>query len=329
MATGSAPVTQQIVGSDRYAKAQESLLRKGRDLLSDKFDRILKRSVRRFIKGDRVMSLMNTDSLFNEQDLGELSNAIAKLRAPADLLGQFKSWDRRDRAISANKRQAARSGIVQEVEVEKFIEPTFELDELAPLRPEAALRQFAGMIPRLYATPQEWAQGIRTVSFTMAVASDTAMLVRVRGLIGKQLLEGIDPKLIRQEIEDVILKEGLEPLHSQYADMVLRTNTLEATRAAEDITDEDPDIQEVFPVWQYIGINDGRTGDDHLPLIEQAGYYPIYVPFREIRNAAGDSPRPWNCRCGKRKVTIWEWAELYEAGERTVVGDVQPVVKAA
>ena len=62
-----------------------------------------------------------------------------------------------------------------------------------------------------------------------------------------------------------------------------------------------------FPAWQYMGIRDGRQGEDHEPHFDH--YYPTRVSFQQVRG-----PRVYNCRCTQRPVSKREWARLQSRG---------------
>ncbi|MFO0937846.1 MAG: NUDIX domain-containing protein [Gemmataceae bacterium] len=96
-------------------------------------------------------------------------------------------------------------------------------------------------------------------------------------------------------------------------DMVFRTNAIDAYNTGADDERQDPDVAEAFPVWQYLGIEDGRQGKDHEPHFGK--YYPASVTFNQVR---GD--RPFNCRCSQRVVSKREWGRLQAAGARVEEG---------
>ena len=72
---------------------------------------------------------------------------------------------------------------------------------------------------------------------------------------------------------------------------------------------QDPDVREVFPVWRYDGIRDGRQGADHAAHFGH--YYSSEVAFATVRGR-----RPYNCRCTMTPVSVWEWEELQAQGVR-------------
>jgi hypothetical protein len=89
--------------------------------------------------------------------------------------------------------------------------------------------------------------------------------------------------------------------------MVFRTNATDSFNAGSDAERQEPDVIEEFPVWEYLGIEDGRQGKDHQPKFGK--FYPASSTFAEVRGE-----RPFNCRCGQRAVNRREWARLQAAG---------------
>jgi hypothetical protein len=72
---------------------------------------------------------------------------------------------------------------------------------------------------------------------------------------------------------------------------------------------QEPDVQEAFPVWRYVGIRDGRQGKDHETHFNQ--YFPSSLAFADVR---GD--RAFNCRCSFIPIDRCEWAALQTRGAR-------------
>ena len=126
-----------------------------------------------------------------------------------------------------------------------------------------------------------------------------------------------------------IVSDGIVTSNS----MVFRTNLMEAYRAGEQEERNKPEVQETFPVWKYLGIDDGREGDDHRPHFDQ--YYPSNVPFEKIRNMyvvrggrvvtdPTGKGRPYNCRCVAQEISKYRWGKLKQAGARIAAGFDDP-----
>lgn len=101
-----------------------------------------------------------------------------------------------------------------------------------------------------------------------------------------------------------IISEGIV---TSNCEMVFRTNTLDAYNAGSWAEISHPDNGDVFPVWQYLGIRDGRQGEDHEPQFDR--YYEVRFPFAKVRG-----PRVWNCRCAPRALTRRQWERAQANG---------------
>lgn len=92
-------------------------------------------------------------------------------------------------------------------------------------------------------------------------------------------------------------------------EMVFRTNVMDALNTGVSRQLATPEMREDFPAWRYLGIDDGREGDDHRPKFGKL--YPSSVPFTVVRG-----PRVFNCRCTAQPIHIVELEQLLAAGER-------------
>jgi hypothetical protein len=91
--------------------------------------------------------------------------------------------------------------------------------------------------------------------------------------------------------------------------MVVRTNMMDAYAAGAHEERQDPEVQAYFPVWKYLGILDGRQGEDHEPKFNR--YYPSTADFRDVRG-----PRLFNCRCASQDISYIEWERLQKQGAK-------------
>ena len=197
-------------------------------------------------------------------------------------------------------------------------------DDIAPMPPEEALEFFRALYPDMAVTP-EFAEFHRRRSFTMAHKADEAMLVRVQNRIADYMEQGASRQQLLDDIESILDNAGVTPANPQYAEMVVRTNMMDAFNEGISAEMRDPTMQEFFPVWEYVGIEDGREGGDHRPHFGK--FFRNDVPFAEVRDslvmkngepvpATSGEGRPFNCRCVQRIISKYEWAELQAAGAR-------------
>jgi hypothetical protein len=113
------------------------------------------------------------------------------------------------------------------------------------------------------------------------------------------------PEAVRQ----VLAAAGVNDERGGYSEMAFRTNVNDALNTGFDRQLAHPEMQELFPVWEYMTARDNRVGKDHEPM--DGKYYPAHATFAEVRG-----PRPYNCRCTRRPLTQRQWADLKRGGAR-------------
>lgn len=155
------------------------------------------------------------------------------------------------------------------------------------LAPTAAVDYFRGLVPALGASPVRYGPRLDRYAFTLAAAADQSVLQRVQTAILRELERG---DRATPSVQAILDAAGLSPTNPQYAEMVVRTNLNDAYNQGAEAELGEGDMRERFPVWQYLGILDDRTGDDHRPKIGR--YYPSTATFQEVRGN-----RVYNCRC--------------------------------
>lgn len=231
----------------------------------------------------------HTGPLFNADETELLAEAIASTNATAELLGRYRIRER-VKTQDQGKRFAA-------------LTPTSGPPLVKPLPPEAALEHFRALMPSLSPIPG-FDERCRRTAFTLAVHTGEVMLRSMQDAIATALAEGRNG---RKDVTDILTIAGVSPSNPQYADMVFRSNAVDALNAGFDDERQSPDVIEEFPAWEYLGIEDGREGDDHRPKF--GNYYPANVTFAQARG-----PRLFNCRCSSRAISRREWARLVANG---------------
>ncbi len=277
------------------------------------------------VAGSAVRRLLATGApagprLFDPAERLDLADALAAPRATAELLGRSRVRIRQEHAEAA---QGARSFAENVTDFSRFDEAG-----LRPLAPEKALEYFRALVPRLGIDPGPWAAGHRREAFTLAEATEKAVLEKVQAAIAERIQSG-DVPTGTQAVRQILAEAGVSPKNPQYAEMVFRTNLMDSYNRGQDAERQDPDVIATFPVWRYVGIRDGRQGADHEPHFDQ--YFPAAVAFAQVRDSlvvrdgrvvasGGGEGRPFNCRCTAQEVDKWEWARLRQAGARIAEG---------
>jgi 2'-5' RNA ligase len=197
--------------------------------------------------------------------------------------------------------------------VSTFAEPpaTFArfADPIPSLLPRAAIEYFRSLVPRLSADPERFPPLMARHAFTLAHAADQVLLGKVKQVIADALSGqdgGVDIRGT-EAVQQILDEAGVSPRSPQYAELVYRTNVLDSYNAGVHAELQQPDMQEMFPAWEYLGIPDGREGEDHRPKFGR--YYPASATFAEVRGE-----RVFNCRCSSRPVSKFEWGRLQQRG---------------
>ena len=201
-----------------------------------------------------------------------------------------------------------------------------DLPDVEPMSPERALEWFRELVPSMADRPLFDPDTLRRQTFTMAEATDEVMLARVQGKIAEFIESGMDRQGLVDSIEEIMDAAGVTPANSGYSEMVARTNFRSIMAEAEQAEMADPEMQDIFPVWQYLGVEDSRQGADHEVHFNK--YWPVSVAFSEVRDSMKVGPkgevvragpgegRPFSCRCDALRLTKWQWAELQAQGAK-------------
>ena len=75
---------------------------------------------------------------------------------------------------------------------------------------------------------------------------------------------------------------------------------------------QDPQVADLFPVWRYAGIRDGRQRPEHEAHFDK--YFANATAFAEVRDSIKHSP--WNCRCNPVPVSKFAWRRLQQGGAK-------------
>ena len=145
-------------------------------------------------------------------------------------------------------------------------------------------------------------------AFTMAVATEQTLLDRVKAKIDEALL-GTESSPT-QAIQDLLDEVGVSTRNPQYAEMVYRTNAMDAYTQGHEAERMEPEVLEAFPVWRWDTAGDTRVRPTHAA--REGKYYPGNVSFQEVRGT--DIAEIANDRCVPTAVYIDDWQELQRRG---------------
>ena len=238
--------------------------------------------------------------LFTEDERKALAESLAAVTATADLLGRARVRERQEAVGSADKPRSFAEEPARWLRFDETAPPE-------PMPPEKALAYFRSLFPALGPDPQRFAATMRRQAFTLAVATEKTLLDRVRQILAGGMEDGASRGGLTRQVREVLDRAGVTPANPQYAEMVVRTNLMDAYNQGQTDELQDPDVRLVFPAWRYDGIADGRQGKDHEAHFGR--YYPPDVPFAVVRGN-----RPFNCRCTQTPVSAVEWERLRARG---------------
>lgn len=295
-----------LVGEDGQQAEQllAESLKHGKDVLAD----VTASALKRFCSGGPKRKIK---SLYNEDELDRLTDALAAVNATGELLGRARVQIRAEKV-----KQFAETGVRVFCEdrtelVERFNEtglPEVASAAIKPRPPLEALSYFRKLVPSIGVDVKRFGPRLEREAFTLARQTEQVILDSVQSAIA-QAIETGELRTGQDLVTDLLKASGVAPDNPQYAEMVFRTNVMDAYNEGAAREMASPEMQELFPVWQYLGIRDGRQGKDHEPKFNR--YYPAKASFGEVR---GD--RPFNCRCTSAPISFDEWAELQKGGAR-------------
>jgi hypothetical protein len=239
--------------------------------------------------------------LFTAAERETLQDAFTLTTTAADLLGRLRVH-RTAQAIRERGREAFAA------------DPLRDLARL-PRSATEALRYFLDLAPMLGLDPIREGPFYERHAFTLAAATEETLLGKVQKALGDFLPtnwnspQSSDKPRGPEVVQAVLDQCGVTPRNPQYAEMVFRTNVIDSFNSGLTRQMSTPEMQKDFPAWEYLGIDDGRAGDDHR--VHFGKLYPSSVPFAAVRG-----PRVFNCRCTARPVHVLELDELRAKGVR-------------
>lgn len=236
--------------------------------------------------------------ILGASDVAKLADAIAAVNVTAELLGRSRVRELHGRAVSFQRRKRP-----EDVPFRKFADSPPGVLGTA----QQAAEYFASLHPELGIDPKRYGEHARRSAFTLAESANELITARVQRIIHSALATRQPTADATHLIQSALAEAGISPQNPQYAEMVFRTNAADAYQQGVYEEGRHADVRDVFPVWQYVGIRDGRQGKDHEPRFDL--YYPASAAFAEVR---GD--RPFNCRCSLRWVDKFEWEDARHAG---------------
>ena len=259
---------------------------------------------------DRSDNGLGAKRLFNDAERHVLAQSITETNATANLLGRARV---RERWAQALRKHDPERFAELPPHVEMFDEP--EPRNLKPMPPAKAVSYFRRLVPTIgVKEPERFGQLLQRNAFTLAVDVDAIVLDKIKGVIQTALETGRGVRAAPAEIENLLTSAGVSPRNPQYAEMVQRTNMMDAYAQGTQEEMRDPDVADVFPAWRYLAVKDARTRPHHAQHNER--YFSNDTLFTEVRDAEAGKFDGYNCRCVQQPVDKWTWTDLQKRGAR-------------
>lgn len=281
--------------SGREGIKAEELLKSAKDRAVKTLSQITRAAVLRLLADPRWLT--SARSLYSPAERQQLTELLAATSATANLLGRARIRGRVNKDLME----------FSEVWLKFAEEPP-----LQPMAPEAAVTYFKGLEPGL-SPPERFGQDQRRKAFTLASVTEQSILEKVKGVILDGIQSGESTTALAQKVGQVLQAAGVHPKNPQYAELVVRTNLMDAYQTGQMQEMQSPDMKDFFPVWRYDGVNDERASEDHKRHFGK--FYPNGVAFATVRGK-----RVWNCRCQPTPVNQFDWEDLQARGARVESG---------
>lgn len=244
---------------------------------------------------------MRASRLFTDDERQQFADTAAATIATAELLGRARI---RERA------RLAKAGTLRFSDATPFA--AFADAPIEPLMPLDALEYFRSLVPDLARTPATFGPRMERRAFALAVDADAVLLDKIKQSIAEAIADGLTPGAGGQAVQRILDDAGVSVRNPQYAEMVMRTNVMDAYNQGAMRELQEPDVAEAFPAWKFIGIADGRQRPSHA--VHFGKYYPTSATFAEVRDSVAGKFDGFNCRCNFIPISRAELRELRDQG---------------
>lgn len=230
-----------------------------------------------------------------DRGLVQLSDMLAKTNATAHMMGRARMRQRMNR-------------------MQKFSEPSdwtcFNEPTIAPMAPMAAAKYFLSKVPMAANLGQFEAQQ-EGQAFQLAATTEKTLLQKIWEIIQKAIGLGQIDRSKPREIDEILQGAGIKP-QSGYGDLVFDTNVMNAFRRGNWEEYTSPDVGDLYPVWQYFGIRDGRQRPRHKLLTGLR--FPKDLDFWQVRG--NDAANECRCRCDFAPIFYRDWERMQSQGAK-------------
>jgi hypothetical protein len=302
------PATNTVAGPERDAEIAERLLRATEEAGKKVLEEISRSATTRLLKNKYPLKQRK---FFNQEEETKLAEALASALSPAELLGRtrtIKRWE----AAKKTKDDPDKFSESEPTDWSSFDE-TDANKKVQPMPPERALNYFRAIAPKLNdLTIKLFGEQIRRAAFKLAATTNQTALDRTHTAIRQRLETGQGISTAPGEIDEILASVGVTSRNPQYSEQIFRTNMMNSYQQGTMDQMRDPEIAEDVPVWEYLGIKDGRQRPSHEVHFNK--YFPNTMDFAEVRDHIDGEFSGFNCRCQPNPITKWTWAKLQARG---------------
>ena len=326
---GQAKEEVALAGQDG-AKAEE-LLKEAKRQGSATLSALLGRALRRHLSNGPQIA----GPLFDDAEMAELAKAFEATCGTADLLGRARIREKQqdERAVDASGgiSQAAMSrpqtqafGGYDSAPINALTAPLrreflafADIPAIKPFPPARALAYFRRLVPSLDVHPERFGQEQARRAFTLAGNTSLVLREKVQKAISDMIAEGDIPKG-DAAVGRLLERTGCSRKNPVYAELVWRTNMIDAYQQGAQEELRHPDVLPDFPAWEWVAVDDNRLRDSHRKLaFDEYGkprIYPSSITFQQVRDRHGYDG--YQDRCNFKPLHKTELQRRLARGER-------------
>jgi len=145
-------------------------------------------------------------------------------------------------------------------------------------------------------------------AFTIANAANEEMVKTVKRELLRQLAVGADLSAFGKHAAARFESAGWTPANPSHVETVFRTNVVGAYNAGRARQMTQPEVLEMRPFWQILGIKDGRQRQAH------GNAHGVVLRANDPFWAEAFPPFGYNCRCRTRSLSIKAGAGMVREG---------------
>lgn len=222
-------------------------------------------------------------SRLGKGDYGQAISDLARLLQKTMILSDLHGRKRALMEVDRIKRQIAK----------------FTLPDTTPIKPgvpfEEAIEDLVSREPRLAESARQVSDLYDTEHvFAMARSIDLNVTKKVQEIITGALKEGKG----LSDVEELIAQTGDWSI--SYAANIFRTNANTAYTQGRFEQMKDPEVANIMPAFEYVGVDDARTRPNHLAA------FGLIASVDDAIWRTYKPPMAWQCRCGVIGVSIFE-----------------------